>query len=105
MPNTLQKVDLPLVDLSTCKEAIEKLTGPSPLHETNVCTGPLTGGYSACSGDSGGPLIQANAKGNPELIGVVSWGIVPCGTTGAPSVYTRVSAYNDWIQSILAANS
>lgn len=49
MPTKLQTVDLPLINLVTCRRAIEKLTGPSPLHETNICTGPLTGGFSACS--------------------------------------------------------
>lgn len=49
MPDKLQMAKLPLVDLATCKRAVESLVGPSPLHETNVCTGPLTGGYSACS--------------------------------------------------------
>ncbi|KAL2717985.1 trypsin-1-like [Vespula squamosa] len=93
MPDILQKAILPVVNLETCKDALYKLIGPSPLHSTNVCTGPLSGGYSACSGDSGGPLVQ-----NSTVIGIVSWGIIPCGTSGAPSVYTRVSAYNDWIQ-------
>ncbi|XP_017891818.1 transmembrane protease serine 9-like [Ceratina calcarata] len=97
MPDKLQKAELPIVGLSDCKQAIEKLTGPSPLENTNVCTGPLTGGYSACNGDSGGPLILNN-NGSPEVIGIVSWGIVPCGTKGAPSVYTKTSAFVDWIQ-------
>ncbi|XP_031781530.1 trypsin-1, partial [Nasonia vitripennis] len=103
-PDILQKVKLPVVDLATCKEALERLVGPSPLHESNVCTGPLTGGVSACSGDSGGPLIKVLGNGKPEVIGVVSWGIIPCGTTGAPSVYTRVSSYIDWINDIIAKN-
>ncbi|XP_076679470.1 trypsin-1-like [Andrena cerasifolii] len=101
MPDKLQTAPLPLIDLVTCKSAIEKLTGNSPLHETNVCSGPLTGGYSACSGDSGGPLVL-NQNGKTELIGIVSWGIVPCGTQGAPSVYTKVSAFVDWIQTNIA---
>ena len=49
MPDNLQTVKLPVVDLKTCKNAIEAITGPSPLHESNICTGPLTGGTSACS--------------------------------------------------------
>lgn len=49
MPEILQTVNLPIVALNKCKEALEGLIGPSPLHSTNVCTGPLTGGYSACS--------------------------------------------------------
>ncbi|XP_076167241.1 serine protease 1-like [Ptiloglossa arizonensis] len=103
MPDTLQYVELPIITLARCKEAVEELTGPSPLDPTNVCSGPLTGGYSACNGDSGGPLI-INNKGRIELVGIVSWGIIPCGTRGAPSVYTRTSAFNDWIQNTIAKN-
>ncbi|XP_028521723.1 trypsin-1-like [Apis cerana] len=103
MPNKLQTVDLPLINLTSCKQAIEKLTGPSPLHETNICTGPLTGGFSACSGDSGGPLAL-NTTGKAELVGIVSWGIVPCGTVGAPSVYTKVSSFLTWIGHIMATS-
>ncbi|XP_017766530.1 PREDICTED: transmembrane protease serine 9-like [Eufriesea mexicana] len=103
MPDKLQVALLPIVDLNTCREAIEKLTGPSPLHATNVCTGPLTGGYSACNGDSGGPLIH-NGSGKAQLIGIVSWGIVPCGTVGAPSVYTSTSSFVSWVENIIAKN-
>lgn len=49
MPDILQKAILPVVDLNKCKNALEDIIGPSPLHSTNICTGPLTGGYSACS--------------------------------------------------------
>lgn len=49
MPDQLQHVDLHYVDRATCHKAVEDLTGSSPVHETNVCTGPLTGGISACS--------------------------------------------------------
>lgn len=33
----------------------------------------------------------------PTVVGVVSWAFMPCGKRGKPSVYTRVSAYIDWI--------
>lgn len=49
MPNELQHVNLHYLDLQTCDENVERLTGSSPVHETNVCTGPTTGGISACS--------------------------------------------------------
>ena len=55
-------------------------------------------------GDSGGPLIQRDGDGETTVIGIVSWGFNPCGSKGKPSVYTRVSAYVDWIQDHVAAN-
>ncbi len=57
--------------------------------ETVLCAaGPK--GEQACSGDSGGPLVTyADQKGVPTVIGVVSGGKA-CGTTGVPSVYTRL---------------
>lgn len=91
-PDILQTVSKPVLLYSLCRSL---LGSNSPLHETNLCTGPITGGTSACSGDSGGPLTQ-----NGQLIGVVSWGVVPCGLPGAPSVYTRVSAHITWINEI-----
>jgi len=54
-------------------------------------------------GDSGGPLIVRDGN-RPILIGIVSWGIVPCGTAGAPSVYSRVSKFNSWISQHMAAH-
>ncbi|KAG7188819.1 hypothetical protein KM043_008428 [Ampulex compressa] len=102
MPETLQHVNMTIVNLADCKKSVEEISGPSPLHPTNVCTGPLYAGISACSGDSGGPLITKDA--HPEVIGVVSWGIIPCGTPGAPSVYTRVSAFTKWITDTMKAN-
>ncbi|CAD7079084.1 unnamed protein product [Hermetia illucens] len=96
MPKLLQTVTKPIIEYSAC-EAHLGGPGASPLADTNICTGPLTGGISACSGDSGGPLVQENG-GKLEIIGVVSWGYIPCGSVDAPSVYTRVSAYIDWIK-------
>lgn len=49
------------------------------------------------SGDSGGPLVKYT-EGGVEQCGIVSWGIVPCGSAGAPSVYTGVSHFVDWIE-------
>uniref|UniRef100_A0A182IMH4 Peptidase S1 domain-containing protein n=1 Tax=Anopheles atroparvus TaxID=41427 RepID=A0A182IMH4_ANOAO len=92
--NILQKVTKPLITYAECEAAAG---AGSPLGPTNICTGPLTGGVSACSGDSGGPLFSIQG-GQQVQIGIVSWGWIPCGTVGFPSVYVGVSHYIDWIQ-------
>ncbi|XP_018306897.1 trypsin-1 [Mycetomoellerius zeteki] len=96
MPNKLQHVKMEYVNRTTCHESVKRLTGSSRVHETNICTGSLYDKISACKGDSGGPLISHNGK-KSVLTGIVSWGILPCGTLGAPSVYTRISKFNNWI--------
>lgn len=97
MPAILQKVIKPIIDYPTCEQA-NGGPGNSPLGETNVCTGPLTGGVSACSGDSGGPLYVIE-NGVQTQVGIVSWGWMPCGSVGRPSVYVGVGAYRQWIDS------
>ena len=49
----------------------------------------------SCQGDSGGPLFVETDGGNDVIVGVVSYGN-GCATV-YPGVYTRVSAYYDWI--------
>ncbi|XP_066587683.1 trypsin-1-like [Prorops nasuta] len=104
MPNDLQKADLAVIDFQTCKKALEKSDSASFFDERMVCTVPLTGGVSSCDGDSGGPLIDTNAINETEIVGLVSWGVLPCGLLNAPSVYTKVSSYIDWIQEKVAVN-
>ncbi|XP_067015516.1 venom protease isoform X2 [Anabrus simplex] len=68
-----------------------------PLDETQLCAGN-TQGKDACKGDSGGPLMHIqNSTGKLYQIGIVSFGSYPCGGRDAPSVYTRVSEYINWI--------
>jgi len=43
-------------------------------------------------GDSGGPLFV-----DGTVVGLVSWAY-GCAVQGYPTVYTRVSAYRDWIR-------
>ena len=62
----------------------------------------------ACKGDSGGPLMMLKTPTGPDvfsrrtyqLVGVVSTGL-GCGNPEFPGVYTKVSAYRDWIVSQL----
>jgi secreted trypsin-like serine protease len=51
---------------------------------------------SACSGDSGAPLVADTPTG-PIEVGTVSYGGALCGLPAAPTVYSRVSASLDFI--------
>ncbi|XP_018580359.1 trypsin-1 [Anoplophora glabripennis] len=102
MPVTLQYVEVPIIVPETCKQAFEAILGgrPNPLDlDANVCTGPLSGGVSICTGDSGGPLADPQGQ---KLIGIATWTATPCGRAGSPSVYNRVSYYTRWIRSSIS---
>lgn len=95
----LIKVDLDLVPLDVCRAAPGYAGQVGP---TNVCAS--RDGKDTCTGDSGGPLVLEDyRRGDPPnddrrqtLIGIVSWGD-GCAQKGRPGVYTRVTAYLDWI--------
>lgn len=55
----------------------------------------------AVQGDSGGPLNCQNAAGGWEVHGIVSFGSgLKCNLAKKPTVFTRVSAYIDWINDV-----
>jgi secreted trypsin-like serine protease len=62
---------------------------------TMICAGDLAGGTDACIGDSGGGLVDE--RSTPIVAGIVSFG-EGCAQAGYPGIYTRVSAYADWIE-------
>lgn len=68
----------------------------SSFTNTNICAGPISGSTSICSGDSGGPLVQGSGN-DRTLVGIVSWGAVPCGRVLKPGVFVQVAKYIDWI--------
>lgn len=74
MPDILQTTTKPIITLDSCRASFGA-TG-SLVADTNLCTGPLTGGVAACSADSGGPLVQGTSP-NQVVVGIVSWGAVP----------------------------
>ncbi|KAM4632611.1 serine protease 33-like [Discoglossus pictus] len=99
-PQTLQQVELPLIDAKTCDVLyhIKSSSGSAVLIQDDmICAGYKNGGKDSCQGDSGGPLVCAQ-NGHFYLAGLVSWGD-GCGMLNRPGVYTRVAYYTNWIES------
>eukprot|EP01023_Acetabularia_acetabulum_P000114 TRINITY_DN10052_c0_g3_i5.p2 TRINITY_DN10052_c0_g3~~TRINITY_DN10052_c0_g3_i5.p2 ORF type:complete len:207 (-),score=21.73 TRINITY_DN10052_c0_g3_i5:1103-1723(-) len=70
-------------------------------------------GVDGCRADSGGPLLQLGPNfindipGNDVQLGIVSWGpdITCTGADGLPGLYTNVTKYASWVQTIVSINS
>ncbi len=92
--NKLQKVEVPLVDSTVCKEVYK---GFNEVTDRMLCAGLDKGTKDSCQGDSGGPLILREASGTYSLVGLVSWG-KGCAEAKAYGVYSRISWAYDWIQ-------
>ncbi|XP_077290849.1 trypsin-1-like [Arctopsyche grandis] len=72
----------------------------------NLCYGSKTAINDTCQGDSGGPLQIYNygVHCTFTVIGITSKG-KGCGNPGTPGIYTKVSAYVPWIESVVWSNS
>jgi hypothetical protein len=58
----------------------------------------LRDGMGACTGDSGGPVVEDKPTG-PAIIGVISWSTGPNGSAGCGGMtgVTPLTLYRDWI--------
>ncbi|XP_075293468.1 chymotrypsin-C [Opisthocomus hoazin] len=100
LADVLQQALLPVVDYDTCSKSS---WWGSTVRTTMVCAGG-DGVVSGCNGDSGGPL-NCQRNGLWEVNGIVSFGSgLGCNTARKPTVFTRVSAYIDWINEKISAN-
>jgi len=98
---TLQEVAVPVVSTAQCNQAY-----PDAIRETVMfCAGPLNGGKDSCNGDSGGPLAHYDQTNQSwKQLGIVSWGDQVCAKANKPGVYSKVSAYIDWIRKITSVD-
>jgi secreted trypsin-like serine protease len=90
----LKLATLDVIDQSLCEDEWAALEGIDFVSSNQLCAihyDDGSGARQACNGDSGGPLLYAN-----KVVGVVSFGYAGC-WDDAPNVFTRVSAYNAWI--------
>ncbi|NWY66130.1 PRS56 protease, partial [Erithacus rubecula] len=91
--NVVMEAQVPLLSQETCRGAL----GKELLTSAMFCAGYLSGGIDSCQGDSGGPLACEDPTSHHfVLYGITSWGD-GCGERGKPGVYTRVTAFRDWL--------
>eukprot|EP01023_Acetabularia_acetabulum_P059218 TRINITY_DN7114_c0_g4_i1.p1 TRINITY_DN7114_c0_g4~~TRINITY_DN7114_c0_g4_i1.p1 ORF type:complete len:370 (-),score=44.64 TRINITY_DN7114_c0_g4_i1:380-1489(-) len=104
---------LSYLDPTVCNQIVEQEDVDYKINEDKVVCA-FNENVDACFGDSGGPLIYADGagqldiqNGNPQkdvFVGLVSWGPDWACTsiTGFPGIYTKVSTYSGWIQSVIS---
>ncbi|XP_047996050.1 collagenase-like [Leguminivora glycinivorella] len=88
---SLHHVTLQVITNTVCQKSFDV-----PIHGSHLCTNGVNG-FGTCDGDSGGPLTTV-WNNQRILIGVTSFGIGDRCQGGYPSVFSRVTAYLNWIQ-------
>jgi len=94
---TLIEADIPIVDNTACQRSWTGDPSIGSIDQRRICAGQSEGGVDSCSGDSGGPLLSKSADGQWAEVGLVSFGTERCAKAGVYGVYTRVSAFHDWL--------
>ncbi|XP_071759965.2 elastase-1-like [Centroberyx gerrardi] len=95
MSAQLRQAYLPLVDHNTCTSSG---WWGSTVKTSMVCAGG--GAESGCNGDFGGPL-SCNVNGRYYVHGIASFvSGMGCNAPKKPTVFTRVSAYINWMDSV-----
>jgi secreted trypsin-like serine protease len=87
MPTELLEADTEVLSTSECQQAWD-------VTSTEICVEDPSSDQGACNGDSGGPMSRSNGT----VVGLTSYGVSGC-SPGSPQVYTRISAFRDWIAS------
>ncbi|XP_069044038.1 ovochymase-like isoform X2 [Lepisosteus oculatus] len=92
---TLQEVQLSIIGNRQCTCLYNMIPVPDLITDNMICAGDLEGGKGSCQGDSGGPLVCKQGSSWVQA-GVVSFA-VGCARPSFPSVFARVSRFQDWI--------
>ncbi|MCG8416887.1 MAG: serine protease [Proteobacteria bacterium] len=85
-PDELLEADTTVLSTAECRQTFNGVL------DTHICVEDTPGGQGACNGDSGGPMFRTNGT----VIGLTSYGVGGCSPQN-PSVYTRISAFRQWI--------
>ena len=96
----LQGVDLKLLTAEECEQPANETLFLQKFPQSTFCSSGKDG-TSSCRGDSGGPVLTHKTYDEPWYqMGIVSFGSTSC-NLDAPAVYTKVSDYLEWIDSVL----
>uniref|UniRef100_A0A3B3U9G1 Prostasin-like n=1 Tax=Poecilia latipinna TaxID=48699 RepID=A0A3B3U9G1_9TELE len=95
---TLSEVEVPVIGNRQCS----CFYGNILITNNMICSAVLSGGKDSCQGDSGGPMVSKQ-RSRWVQSGVVSFGR-GCARPNLPGVYTRVSQYQSWINSVIPDN-
>ncbi|XP_047540328.1 plasma kallikrein-like [Vanessa atalanta] len=90
--NKLSEAVLDFYPLRECQEVYSR----QYVTKNNFCAGFFSRGGGACNRDVGGPGILYG-----KLLGVISFGSPVCGMPDAPTVFTKLGYYSDWIEDIM----
>ncbi|XP_036049497.1 transmembrane protease serine 4 [Onychomys torridus] len=94
MSDVLLQASVEVIDSTRCN-AEDAYQGE--VTEEMMCAGTPQGGVDTCQGDSGGPLMYHSNRW--QVVGIVSWGH-GCGSPSTPGVYTKVTAYLNWVYNV-----
>ncbi|XP_058793973.1 chymotrypsinogen B-like [Phymastichus coffea] len=106
LAKTLQALTLPIISNDDCQYAIDAALGAGQFDffgdDLAFCTGSTETNQGYCLHDTGNPLV-IEENGKKVVAGVATFGFAAdCTTPNTPSIYTRVSAFNDWIHEIMS---
>ena len=91
----LHEANVPVVDFNDCKQSY----GDDLETQHVICAGYKEGRIDSCAGDSGGPLLIEH-EGRWYVHGVTSFGD-ECGKEGKYGIYSKTSAYINWIKKVI----
>ncbi len=98
--DNLHQMTLPIVSNEVAEDAYP-LAWVTPKQLAAGLVG--VGGKDFCWGDAASPLVIRHPDtGQAKLAGLASWGYKECGDAHHPGMYSRVSAYQAWINAHIA---
>ncbi|KAK6748064.1 hypothetical protein RB195_000966 [Necator americanus] len=106
--DVMLQTSLPIIPLRKCQKEWQFVSrGAITITQKQLCAGSKMRGTGP--GDSGGPLLAKDRHGRLVQLGITSFGAA--GLQGLvdqstyPGVYTRVSSYVPWIESVINAGA